>query len=426
MVLSPLPGPGGPPADPSGGTRPSPESTPDAALRARTSDVLQRGAGRLSTAATARMETEVGWFRDLSAEDRSWVGLIIQAGIRSFVDWWRAGGGAQPSDATLATAVFGAAPRALAGVITLQQTVDLVRLGIDVVEEHLDQVLDPGDSPAVHAAILRYGRELAFATATVYARAAEARGAWDARLEALVVDSILRGDPDDEMLSRASALGWESRGGVCVVLGAAPQERVAPDLVGTVRRHALTAATDVLSAIQGHRLVIVLGGVDSPVEAAAAVVGEFGAGPVVVGPRADDLASAYRSAREAVAGYDVAAAWPDAPRPVHALDLLPERLLAGDRGAAEHLLTRVHRPLAEHRSALVETLTSYFAHRSSIEGTARALFVHANTVRYRLAQVAEVTGCTPTDPRDAFTLQIALVVGRQHGAAARPAGNPDL
>ena len=85
----------------------------------------------------------------------------------------------------LAATVFGAAPRALAGVIPLQQTVDLVRLSIDVVEASVDDVLEGEDAEAVHAAILRYAREVAFATAEVYARAAEARGAWDARLEAL-------------------------------------------------------------------------------------------------------------------------------------------------------------------------------------------------------------------------------------------------
>ena len=77
------------------------------------------------------------WFRELSAEDRSWVGLIVQAGIRGFVDWYRDPGDptTPPADSALAAAVFGAAPRALAGVINLQQTVDLVRLSIEVVEE---------------------------------------------------------------------------------------------------------------------------------------------------------------------------------------------------------------------------------------------------------------------------------------------------
>ncbi|MDT9595047.1 helix-turn-helix domain-containing protein [Nocardioides zeae] len=420
-------------ADPDSATDPvtDPVTDADADLRVRTADVLLRSLGTLSTAATGRMESDVSWFRDLAAEDRSWVGVIIQAGIRSFVDWWRTGGETEPADTTLATAVFGAAPRALAGVITLQQTVDLVRLAIDVVEEHLDLLLGGTDSGAVHAALLHYGRELAFATARVYARAAELRGAWDARLEALVVDSVVRGDADAEVLSRASALGWgatrRGRGGaggptgraagdVCVVVGDVPGDGSAPELVAHLRRQAGDVATDVLGAIQGHRLVVVLGGVTSPLAAAAALADHLGPGPVVVGPVVGDLSSAYQSAREAVAGYAVAAAWPEAPRPVHALDLLPERLLAGDRSAADHLVRRVHDPLTEHRSALVATLTAYFAEGASVEATARRLFVHPNTVRYRLAQVADVTGCTPTDPRDAFTLQIALTVGRQRTA----------
>ena len=57
-------------------------------------------------------------------------------------------------------------------------------------------------------AVLRYSREIAFAAAEVYAQAAEARGAWDARLEALVVDALLRGEADDSLRSRAAALGW--------------------------------------------------------------------------------------------------------------------------------------------------------------------------------------------------------------------------
>ena len=72
-------------------------------------------------------------------------------------------------------------------------------------------------------------------------------------------------------------------------------------------------------------------------------------------------------------------------------------------------------PLLHARGALVETLTAWLDCGSSIEGAARALFVHPNTVRYRLRQVADLTGLTPGQPRDAFTLQIALVLGRQSG-----------
>ena len=71
--------------------------------------------------------------------------------------------------------------------------------------------------------------------------------------------------------------------------------------------------------------------------------------------------------------------------------------------------------LVRAKSTLIETLATYFQHGASLEGAARALFVHPNTVRYRLRQVAELTGYTPTVPRHAFTLEIALVLGRQSG-----------
>jgi hypothetical protein len=362
-----------------------------------------------------RMETEMPWFPELSAEDRSWVGLIVQAGIRGFVDWYRHEGDHPLGGTALAASVFGAAPRALAGIINLQQTVDLVRLSIEVVESNIDTIMDPADAPEVHAAVLRYAREVAFATAEVYARAAEVRGAWDARLEALVVDAVLRSEADEALLSRASALGWSSRGDVTVVLGTVPARRTETDLFEEVRRSARSAGMDALCAVQGERLVVLLGGVSDSREGAEAVVELFGEGPVVVGPVADDLTRAYASARAALSAHRSATGWPQAPRPVRSSELLPERALAGDGHARRHLIEEIYLPLTAAKGTLIETLTAYFHHGSSMEATARALFVHPNTVRYRLRQVAELSGCLPSQPRDAFTLQIALVLGRQSG-----------
>ena len=55
----------------------------------------------------------------------------------------------------------------------------------------------------------------------------------------------------------------------------------------------------------------------------------------------------------------------------------------------------------------------------SVEAAARALFVHANTVRYRLRRIHEVTGYSPTDPRDAYALRLAITLGRLF-ARSRP------
>lgn len=389
---------------------------PDPSVRDQSAELLLRASGTISTAAMARMESDKSWFRELSADDKSWVGSIVQAGIRGFVDWFHdhpdASVPVNETDTPIAAQVFGVAPRALTGVVSLQQTVELVRLTIDVVEASLDDLLGADLAPAVHEALLLYGRELAFATAEVYARAAEARGAWDARLEALVVDAVLRADTDDpSLLSRASALGWDGSGAVLVLLGSTPDGRQV-DVFDEVRRTARAASMDALCAVQGDRMVVVLGRVDEPARAAATVTEHFADGPVVYGPPVPDLARAHVSARAAIATIRVAHAWPEAPRPVSADELLPERILDGDTEARDQLLAEVYDVLREARGTLIETLDAYFSHGGSVEGTARALFVHPNTVRYRLRQATDLTGLAPTQARHAHTYAIALTLGR--------------
>ena len=381
-----------------------------AATRNRIARRLERASGPLSTAALARMERDMDWFGKASAEDRSWIGLVVQAGIREFVAWFR-----RPDHTpALATDVFGAAPGTLAGVVSLQQTVAMVRTTIEVVEEQLTETVGEQDAPLVQEAITRYAREVAFATAEVYARAAEVRGAWDARLEALVVDSLLRGDVDADLASRVSALGWQEMGAVTVVLGQVPQDVGAgfrAGVVDDVRQAAAEAGYEALAAIHGDRLVVVLGGSSLPDSAAGCVVDHFGPGPVVVGPTVTNLVGAVRSARLAGSALLAAPAWPDAPRPVSCHDLLPERVLVGDADARRQLLDEVHRPLRDLGGEVLETVEAYLDGGGSVEATARALFVHANTVRYRLRRASEAVGLSPLAPRDAFTLQIALRIG---------------
>jgi sugar diacid utilization regulator len=371
---------------------------------------LQAAVGGLTTTTVARMEREMPWFAGLSAQDRSWIGLIVQAGIQAFVAWYE-----EPDPASPVTAeVFGVAPQALTGVVSLHQTVEMVRLTIEVVEENVVEAVGEVDAPSVRESIVRYAREVAFATAEVYARAAELRGAWDARLEALVVDSVLRAEADESVRSRASALGWGSAGDVVVVLGHVPEAQgpTRESIIDDVRRSARHAGLDALCAVQGDRMVVVLGGVDNADKAGAAVVQHFGAGPVVVGPVVPDLVRASISARAATAGLRAAAGWPEAPRPVTSDDLLPERALSGDGHARRQLVREVFGPLSRAGTPTLETVSAFYEHGGSIEGTARAMFVHPNTVRYRLRRAADVTGLTPTDPRHAYTYRVALTLGR--------------
>jgi PucR C-terminal helix-turn-helix domain/GGDEF-like domain len=372
---------------------------------------IERSSGALATQSVARMDELLPWFRSMPADQRSWVMLVAQAGIASFVEWLRT-----PDAAPRLTGeVFGAAPRELARAVSLKQVVELVRVTVEVVETRVETLAAPGEEALLREAVLRYSREIAFAAAQVYAGVAETRGAWDARLEALVVDALFRGDHDDEgLVSRASALGWAAVSPVAVVIGGAPDGNP-EEVLDAVQRAARHARTEVLAGVHGDRLVAVLGGAADAAAATAPLLPEFAPGPVVIGPTVTDLGGAGRSARAALSGARAAAGWPGAPRPVLAADLLPERALAGDEDARGELLAEVYRPLADAGPVLLDTVTAYADSGCTLEATARMLFVHPNTVRYRLRRVADVCGRSPTDPRDLFILQVAMVLGRLAG-----------
>lgn len=393
----------------------SPRPTPQ--VRAATVKRLRRAAGDVAAEAVNRMETALPWFAAMSPDQRSWIGLIAQAGVASFVEWL-----AHPQAGHDVTGgVFATAPRELARAVTLQQTVELVRVAVETVEEHVPALAVAGDEERLHEAVLRYSRELAFQAALVYAQAAEERGAWDARLEALVVDAVVVGEPDAELLSRAAALGWRSHDAVAVLAGTAGDGETQHS-IEEIRRLARHQGFDVLASVGGGRLVCVLGVDGDPLPAARLLAGQYAPGPVVLGPAVPDLASAPRSARAALAGLSVAGAWPSAPRPVPADALLPERAIAGDDDARDALV-EVYRLLMATDAALVDTLTAFVEAGGSLEGTARALFVHPNTVRYRLRRVLDTCGLSPSNPRDRWALAIGLTLGRLRD---RPSGGRDV
>ncbi|GAA3625550.1 fatty acid biosynthesis transcriptional regulator FasR [Microbacterium awajiense] len=391
--------------------------------KAETLAWLRRISGDLATATTRRLEESLPWYAEMPPARRSAVGLVAQAGITSFIQWYDD----PASTPWIASDIFAAAPRELLRSVSLTQTLQLIRVTVEVTEERVT-----GKGEHLREAILLYSREVAFAAADVYARAAEARGLWDARLEALVVDSILTGEADEELPSRIAALGWHGHGEVAVLVGTT---RPMFD-VDQLRRTARKLGVDVLIGVQGSRLVTVLGRAEAPgraedvpadlpfPEIARRLEPSFGPGFLVLGPAVSALVDASQSARAALAGFAVARAWRNAPRPVEADDLLPERALAGDPLAKQTLVERIYRPLHTHSTDLVTTLWSYLDNGRSLEATARELFVHPNTVRYRLKRVSEAIGWDATGPREALILQTALILGSVGTDATRRRSSP--
>ena len=113
---------------------------------------------------------------------------------------------------------------------------------------------------------------------------------------------------------------------------------------------------------------------------------------MVAGPVVDGLGRAGESAAAALAGLRAARAWPEAPRPVAADALLAERALDGDPLARAALHERVAAPLQAAGGEVLETVRAVLTSGGNLEASARAIFVHPNTVRYRLKRAAELTG----------------------------------
>ncbi|WAZ27279.1 helix-turn-helix domain-containing protein [Streptomyces cinnabarinus] len=91
-------------------------------------------------------------------------------------------------------------------------------------------------------------------------------------------------------------------------------------------------------------------------------------------------------------------------------------VVAAAPAEAAHLVEVVLRPVldlpAAERARLLETLEHWYTAAGSAGDAARSLFVHPNTVRYRLRRVEELTGRSLSDPRAVADIGAALLAAR--------------
>ncbi|ATY14000.1 PucR family transcriptional regulator [Amycolatopsis sp. AA4] len=110
---------------------------------------------------------------------------------------------------------------------------------------------------------------------------------------------------------------------------------------------------------------------------------------------------------------------------VRAFDPSPlAALVAYDPDEGRRLGDQVFGPVldlpADERDLLLETLEAYFAEGGSSERAGQTLHCHANTVRYRLRRIRELTNRSLTDPRDLAELVTAMQALRIDTSAHSP------
>jgi purine catabolism regulator len=65
---------------------------------------------------------------------------------------------------------------------------------------------------------------------------------------------------------------------------------------------------------------------------------------------------------------------------------------------------------ANHSAELVSTLEAYFSHQGNVSQTAESLYLHRNSLLYRLERISVITGLDLSDADDCFSLQLALKI----------------
>ena len=77
-------------------------------------------------------------------------------------------------------------------------------------------------------------------------------------------------------------------------------------------------------------------------------------------------------------------------------------------------IERYLRPIIEYdagnNAELEKTLREYYRNGGNVSDTAKALFLHKNTVQYRLRRIAEITGMDMSRHRDAFMLELCMLL----------------
>jgi DNA-binding PucR family transcriptional regulator len=103
---------------------------------------------------------------------------------------------------------------------------------------------------------------------------------------------------------------------------------------------------------------------------------------------------------------------PDGEAPLDTEARLADLVLLADGEALADLRTAVLAPLdglsPAAREKLVETLRAWLLHHGRREKVAAELFVHPQTVRYRMTQLRELYGPRLDDPQTMLELVVAL------------------
>ncbi|HET8559735.1 MAG TPA: helix-turn-helix domain-containing protein [Marmoricola sp.] len=252
-----------------------------------------------------------------------------------------------------------------------------------------------GDIARFAEMVFAYIDQLSAASVAGHADELETSGRVRQRLLERLAERLLGGARADVVLAAAERADWPVPETLTAVLLPAAQARGALDLLPGD-----TIATT--ESDEGDRAVLLVPDASRP-----ALLRVLAGRRAVAGPAREWLrvrASYERARRARAAGLE--------GDPVDTETHLVPLVLGADPDALADLRALVLAPLAGMRTStrekLEETLRAWLLHQGRREGVATSLYVHPQTVRYRMGQLREAFGDRLEDPDQVLALTVAL------------------
>ena len=219
---------------------------------------------------------------------------------------------------------------------------------------------------------------------------------------------LLAGRPLHDLTAAAERAEWLPPRTLTAVLLPETQARAA---LSALDVRTLVSTEELPDAPAGPERVVLLVP-DAEGRGRAALLAALDGREAVVGPPrpwAQAQASYARAQRAVQLGLRA-----EGSAPLDTEERLAELVLRADATALTDLRARVLAPLdrvgAAAREKLTETLRSWLLHHGRRDAVAAELYVHPQTVRYRMGQLRELFGDRLDDPRSVLELTVALAV----------------
>jgi hypothetical protein len=339
----------------------------------------------------------------------------VQLALGGFLELATANGGADPSR-PIGPALEGAYALGR-GEAKSGRTMDALlaayRVGARVAWRHMSETAVAAGMPAGSLArfaelVFAYIDQLSAASASGHADHLDSSGRLRRRNLERLTELLLTGAPPYDLTTAAERADWAPPRTLTAVL--VPESRVRGALA-VLDVRTLQAGEDLPGTEPGaERSVLLVPDADG--YARTQLVRALGGREAVVGPARpwQQARSSYSRALRALQ-LDLR---PDGDLPVDTELRLADLVLRADGEALADLRAQVLAPLdglgPGPREKMVETLRSWLLHHGRREKVAAELFVHPQTVRYRMGQLRDLYGERLEDPQAVLELTLALGV----------------